>query len=293
MKKNSYENIKVLLKKNRINCINRNYFSNFILNYKHKDITSTININENTTFEDLEKELKKVRLFENIQFKSWDDCLISNKNYISSSIQKDLIFLRFNKEEWKELYKTNESTLEIKEIDLKSNDSIISNTSNSKNLQNDLCKKIYLLENNLAQNYSLDLILKYTGKGKDYILNELFLKEKEYSKLLQENEKYTNKAKTKAKLIIALGGILFIAELLLLYYGTFIEFSWDVTEPMTYLVTCLNFLLILLFNKKFKGSSAHSYFTNKILAKSFGKSKLENLKKMQEEIEFIKKQIKV
>lgn len=292
MKKNSYEKLARLLKKNRINNINRNYFSIFTLNYKHKDVTSTININDNTTFEELEKELKKFRLFENIQFKSWDDCLISNKNSISSSIQKDLIFLRFNKEEWKELYKSNENTLEIREIDLKANDSIKSNTSNS-NLQNDLCKKIYLLENNLAQNYSLDLILKYTGKGKDNILNELFLKEKEYSKLLQENEKYTNKAKTKAKLIIALGGILFIAELLLLYYGTFIEFSWDVTEPMTYLVTCLNFLLILLFHKKFKGSSAHSYFTNKFLAKSFGKSKLENLKKMQEEIEFIKKQIKV
>lgn len=270
-------------------------FSEFLLNYEHSYNKYTIKINESTTFEDLEKELKKTRFFENLQFKSWDDSLVSNKNSVISSTNKDMIFLRFNKEEWKEISRINNNIFEIKKIEISKIPNCNSNeiALEDENKISELKRKILQLENNVKKNYPLDLILNYTGKSNSLLQEELFSLEKEYSVLWQNKIKYENKAKSKAKFVIALGGILFIVELFLLYYGTFIEFSWDVTEPMTYLVTCFNFLLILLFNKKFKGASAHSYFTKKFLAKSFGTKNLVKIQELQQKINFIKNQVKI
>lgn len=269
-------------------------FSEFLLNYEHNYNKYSIKLNESTTFEDLEKELKKTRFFENLEFKSWDDSLVSIKNSVISSTNKDMIFLRFNKEEWKEISRINNNLFEIKRIEISK---IPNCNSNEKSLDenkiSELKRKILQLENNVKKNYPLDLILNYTGKSNSLLLEELFSLEKEYSVLWQNKIKYENKAKSKAKFVIALGGILFIVELFLLYYGTFIEFSWDVTEPMTYLVTCFNFLLILLFNKKFKGASAHSYFTKKFLTKSFGAKNLDKIQELQQKINFIKNQVKI
>jgi hypothetical protein len=61
----------------------------------------------------------------------------------------------------------------------------------------------------------------------------------------------------------------------LVYYGTFVLFTWDITEPMTYVMGCFNVVLFLIMRKRFGKLTAFEFYTQKYYTKLAKRNKLD------------------
>jgi len=139
-------------------------------------------------------------------------------------------------------------------------------------------KKSIFIKNENSQ--ILNLSDKTKANHLSEIMEEYYKCKTEIAKYTKTQTKHQNIAKALAKILIYLGGIFFIIELYLVYYLTFEVLSWDITEPMTYLLGCFNLILIFRLKKKFRGQDAFQYFTNLFLNIMLRKTKKIDFDKM-------------
>ena len=263
-----------------------------------------IELEENHRLVDLETEIKKSSFIQKVEFKSWDYCNISKQNEIKSCLDHPL-YLKVDKMEWQYLNKTPLNS-EIQELLNSFKDN---NNDNIDVFENHLIRQmIYkdykdieiklkqiLLKFNKSINqdklfemairlYSMKnfYINEKEGKHIDKNLNEIFEdyynSKEELDKMNQIMKKLEKKAYFKAKLFILIAPIIFFIQLLLIYFGTFQVYSWDIMEPMTYLLSILNLVGILIIRKKLGQNTAHRYYTNFFFKKLLRKRKFDEKK---------------
>jgi hypothetical protein len=267
----------------------------------------TIEIDKTKTLKDLETEIKKNYNFEKIEFRTWDNSNLSKNNELNLiRSESDPIFMKINTAEWQILnaknfeYTTTEHNVIQKHLvhNEKSDFELISKTLKNFNKNTNLTDKEFeeismnLLKikhsyNNRESNAALQ---KY--KNLYEVFSAFYKLKQEFASLHSIKEKLMWICETKAKILILLGGLLFLLELYLIYYGTFIKFSWDIVEPITYLVGCSNIVIILLYRRKFKEAGAFEYYSNKffmrqVRKKKFDLIKFEETQKKLKELEMI------
>jgi hypothetical protein len=254
----------------------------------------SLNLTEQSTFADIEKELKNMKYFEKVEFRTWDHCNISRVNDLQTFfVNNNMFFYRYDQLEWQIVSKQNiesiknyekvENLLKIDEIDKIKK--FITHYNEDKNLTDqeifEICLKIYRIRN-----------LNELKDNKNFIetFNEYYKLKTEFAKMNTMNDNYLRSAEGRARLLLLLAGLFFVIELGLIYYGTFIVYTWDITEPMTYLLGCFNIVVLLGLRKKFGNTSAFEYYTKKfynsiIKKKKFNNMKLEDTKSKIKEIE--------
>lgn len=217
---------------------------------------STFNLQDNKTLHDLEETIKSNKSIERIEFRSWDNSIISKSSSLRNTLinNTDPVFLRIDKLEWQEIKGSNTSA-NLKDSTNKLNIPL--------NEEQDI--KIQQIRN--YYNNSLDQKLMSDLGFSNYAqyFEALYQLKMDFNKTNSEYLHDERKAQRLTLILLSIGGLIFIIELGLLYWGTFIEYSWDITEPITYLVLCGNILLALLMKKKFKGIPSHQYFTQRFL----------------------------
>jgi hypothetical protein len=133
---------------------------------------------------------------------------------------------------------------------------------------------------------------KEQGKAFANLMDKYYSLKKEYANLLFQEEKLLSSANKKAKFLIFLGGFLFTFQLGLLYYGTFVLYSWDITEPITYLVGCSNLFLACVLKSKFKQKSPFEFFRFKFFQRTnFFKKDYPRLLSLKDEIAALEKKL--
>lgn len=273
---------KVIFKKfSSENTLTKNNYSNieFTLPNQKKVLLS---VNQNSTIEDITKEIRKNGKYENIEFQTWDNKQITISNDLSAIFAADEpIFFRVDNNEYQiiettrnEVDKSNEiresqynPIINVKE-DVDCIKEKISKINRNKNLSDaeltNVAISLFKLRNLLKEDHHEN---KANLKELNSLFEEYYRLKQEYIKDFNQQQKYIRKSEIFAKSILLCGGLFFVSQLALLYYGTFILFSWDITEPICYLVSCANLVLILYFRKKFGNNGALKYFTNKFYKK--------------------------
>jgi len=267
----------------------------------------TIDIDDTKTLKDLETEIKKNYNFEKIEFRTWDNSNISKNNELNLiRFESDPIFMKINTAEWQIMNAKNfefTSTEHIviqkdlvhnEKLDFENISEVVTNFNKNENLTQKEINEISMNLMKIKHSYNNR---EFTAAFKKY--NNLYEVFSAFYKLKQEfanfhsiKEKLMWICETKAKILILLGGLLFILELFLIYYGTFVKYSWDIVEPITYLVGCSNIVLILLYRRKFKETGAFEYYSNKffmrqVRKKKFDLIKFEETQKKLQELEMI------
>jgi len=261
-----------------------------------------VTIEGNKTLSDFEAEVKKGDKFRTVEFRSWDHSVISKNNFISDVFKnRDPVFIRVSNMEWQllnsSLFDTNTTEkFKIKE-DFAHNaqDEIKAIKENLKRLDRseklnekdfeDLAVSIYrikffnsgLKEVNEFKNSKLSNLYK----NLEEVFEDFYQLKSEYVKLYKIKEKLINKSEFRTKALFLLAGVIFIFELLFIYWGTFVRFSWDIVEPITYLIGCANLVLILLLKRKMGNLSPKEYYINRFFNRMVRKGKF-NQKQLEE-----------
>ena len=258
----------------------------------------SLQFDDMTTVKDLETVIKKNYNYEKIEFRTWDNSTISKNNHLSlMRSESDPIFMRINTSEWQMInaknfdYTTTENNMIKYDLthDEKTDLGEISETIRSFNKNPNLTdKEIQDISMNLLKikhAYSNSDLLPVLDKYKNLeeIFSVYYNLRHEFARLHLEKEKIMWKSETKARILILLGGLFFIVQLMLIYYGTFVKYSWDIVEPMTYLMGCMNIVIVLLHRRKFKNFSALDYYTNKFFLKKVTKKKFDIINYQQTE----------
>lgn len=282
--------------------VNKRLFSDMIHSVKFNLLMPNLQqkeiiIDRNKTFKDIEDEVKKDNTHTTLEFRTWDYSIISKANDIDSSLNTDEpLFVKVGSMEWQLLNKEKNETIELQTEKHRLKEDFSHDAR--KELESITNKVRALNKNNLLTQQDLDKIALDLFKIKKSYYSEsvndtmsqfrnltdmfesYYKLKSEFAKLSMTKSELLNQCGTKAKLLIALGGLLFVTELILIYYGVFIQYSWDIVEPMTYLVGCANFVLILYYRKKLGNLSAHQYYTQKFF------NKIVKRKKFNEELYF-------
>lgn len=129
-----------------------------------------------------------------------------------------------------------------------------------------------------------DFNLKENSKAHNLleVMEEYYKCKSEYAKSIQVQNNLDLRAKALTKILIYLGGIFFILELIAIYYFTFEVYTWDITEPIVYMLGCINLIIICLFKRKFNKAEPFTYFRYLFLRFFIRRSKKIDLKKMEE-----------
>lgn len=265
--------------------------------------TRSFAIESNKRLSDLEAEIKKNSQVQKVEFKSWDYCKVSKENEIEECLRHPL-YIRIDKMEWqllndfkhdpeitKNINFVNEVSFtkteayeglkhrqaiyrEFKDIEdqLKG---LVKSTNNNNKISDD---KIFSLATKLysIKNFYLN---ETEGKHFDTSLNEIFEgyynSKEELGKMNLVKTSLEKKASRRALLIILLAPLIFLLELIAIYIGTFQIYSWDITEPMTYLLSIANMVAILYYRKKIGNDGAHTYYRNRFFKKYVRKGKFD------------------
>lgn len=126
-------------------------------------------------------------------------------------------------------------------------------------------------------------------------------KQREYIKICEKKAKLDKKAKRRAKALLALGSSIVIGQFGFIMAGTFLYLSWDIMEPISYVMMLGNFTFGMLFYAKYKEEFELSTL-QEMISKSFAKGmyrrngidivKLEDLEKeIRENQEILSKSI--
>ena len=278
--------------------------------------TFEISIDTNKKLSELEAEIRKTSLVSGVEFKSWDYCKISKDNHLKYALEHPL-YLKLDKMEW-QLVNDIAHDIEIQKCinfvnDIKwENSEMFEGLKIKQNIYRDFKEIEQKLKKFLNKHgksitdeklyeiavrlYSIKNLYNHETQGKqiDQNLNEMFENYYDAKKQLgimnlQKNS-LERKAYIKGKFVILLAPLIFLVQLVLIYIGTFQIYSWDITEPMTYLLSIANMVGVLYFRKKFKDHGAHRYykifFFNKYVSKGkFDMKKYEGLKKKVEDYE--------
>ena len=242
-----------------------------------------------STITDFENEVRKMKHIDNIEIRAWDNSRVSKNSLIEDVLIKsnEPIFMKIDRMEWQELITENKE----KEENIPSLIERIRKINKNKNLQESQLESVEERVLQIRKFYDNSLNDKLIDREKHNSISSLFSNyyslKSELSKMTKEYDSFRKTSEKQSLAIILLGGTLFIAELLALYYGTFIILSWDITEPITYLVTCFNLVLVMLLKRKFGSLSAHDFFSNwflrnKLRRKNFNVAKFESIKKVIE-----------
>ena len=76
---------------------------------------------------------------------------------------------------------------------------------------------------------------------------QLLIKEKRVSELEQVKSSLDQRAFKRANRILTLGASVMIGQFAFIMAGTYIVFSWDVMEPIAYLMSMVNFTAAFMF----------------------------------------------
>lgn len=263
-------------------------------NQKNADI----NFNANSTFKDIEQEIRKTGNYESVEFRTWHNSKISKANDTKPSFDhSDMIFLQIDRTEWQMLenpYIKSEQNNQDNFLDININVKhqldekeeieqiykVVKDQANKKNIKlstQDL-NMTSLTLHKIKNYYNSDLTPHLTNRSLTSIYEEYYQSKLTYAKMLHEKNDITRNAEILAKATLLLGGLFFVAQLGLLYYGTFILYTWDITEPITYLVGCSNLVLILYFRKKFGNLSALDYFKSTFAKRIARRRKFDDIK---------------
>ena len=97
--------------------------------------------------------------------------------------------------------------------------------------------------------------------------------EEKQSELIQLTKKYTalyKKADFRSKSLLTLGSTIFISQFAFIMSGTFVYYSWDVMEPISYVMMLGNFTAGMLFYANYKDEMQLTT-VRKMLADRFAK----------------------
>ncbi len=267
----------------------------------------SFNYNDTTTFKDIEEEIKEDNKFTTIEFKTWDNSIISKNNSIMTTFQQadsDPIFLKVNNMEWQLLNLGKFQLAYAEDYDLKKDlvynpiyelkelTKKITNIGKNSNFTNDEINKIALQLFKIKHHYNS---IEFRSKLSEYknledLLEKYYTYKSEYVSLHKIFRGLLASSELKSKLLILFGGLFFVIELALIYYGTFILLSWDITEPMTYLLGCFNVVLIFALKRKMGNLSPSEFFTGRFLnkamkKKNFNKKHFDEVKMKLKEME--------
>jgi hypothetical protein len=251
-----------------------------------------ISIEDDSSLDDLEKEIKKHYKYEKIEFRTWDNAKIGKNNELSSIMSRnDPVFVKINTFEWQilnsekfeytntEKYKVKEDFSHDVRSELKDVNKTVNKFNNNKSLTGkeieEISFELFKIKH-FHHNRDIRAIIDQY-KNLDDIFENFYNLKHEYARLHALKEKLMKNCELKSKLLITLGGILFILELIGIYYGTFIVYSWDIVEPITFLLGCANLILILFFKKKFGTFGAFEYFSMKFFNRLIKKKKFDQL----------------
>ena len=252
-----------------------------------------LNNNESFTLKNLKDEILKHKKFENLEFYSWDNSRLSIENRLVDVLKEEELnptYIKIDRLEFFELKNNEEKTVNLSMLE--NNTININNNINFIKLQtyyNNLLEEKLILNTEEQKNFEENINTTTTNTtftpthtttttNISTLYEKLHLLKKEYSTLLKNEEILSKSADKKTLFLILLAGSLFIIELILLYYGTFIVFSWDLTEPMIYLVTCANLVLVLLIKTKFRNVPAHKYLRGYFMRKKTQNSRINSIR---------------
>jgi|LauGreDrversion4_2_1035121.scaffolds.fasta_scaffold1749476_1 hypothetical protein len=95
-------------------------------------------------------------------------------------------------------------------------------------------------------------------------------KQREYIKICEKKATLDKKANWRAKAILALGSSIVIGQFGFVMAGTFLYLSWDIMEPISYMIMLGNFTAGMLFYAKYKEEFELSTL-QEMISKSFAK----------------------
>ena len=238
-----------------------------------------VNKENNKKLLDLEEEIKKNSFIQKINFKTWDYCSISKENNIKSCLEHPL-YMKIDKMEW-QLINNSLDNVDIQKyinFDIELNNGIKRKHLIYKDfieLQENLIQFMKKYNKSLSEDelyliavklYSLKHYYvnqkenKHIDKNLNEILEEYYSLKEELNKMNLTKSQLEQKASFKAKLFILIAPLIFLVQLILIYIGTFQIYSWDIIEPMTYLMSIANFIGILYFRKKIGSDTTHNHY---------------------------------
>jgi hypothetical protein len=158
-----------------------------------------------------------------------------------------------------------------------------------------IASQLFKIENSIYLNKEIsDFNFKENIKVHNLsdLMEEYYRCKKEYAKFKDYEEGKSKTANFLAKILIYLGGLFFIGELYWIYYITFEVYSWDITEPMVYLLGLFNVIVVAILRIKLKGLTPHEFFGKfflRMISRKYKKSQLNNLEKIRKQIKDIEK----
>lgn len=244
----------------------KNVDSNINFNVVLPNLKKTnVILNTNSTIFEFENELRKIKNFEFLEIRNWNFSLITKNSTLFDILyySRNPTFLKVDRMEWQEIYNN------------KLRDNILAEEINKNKLLSEfdileIKRKITKFKYSYSNSINKKVFDEYNNISE--IFNNLYDLKYEYNIMNKKLEKIDKKCQRKALLLILFSGSLFIIELFCLYYGTFILYSWDIIEPMTYLLTCFNFLLLIIAKRKFGKFSPHEYLRNYFFQKKIKSS---------------------
>ena len=278
--------------------------------------TVEVSIDANQKLSELEAEIKKNSFIQGVEFKSWDYCKISKDNLIKYALEHPL-YLKLDKMEW-QLVNDIADDIEIQKSINFVNDLKWENTDmfeglkqkqliyrDYKDIEQKLKKFVQKHEKSISEEKLFDIAIRLysvknlyihetQGNNIDQNLNETFENyykaKKDLRIMISQKTNLERKAAFKGKCLILIAPLIFLIQLIAIYIATFQIYSWDITEPMTYLLSIGNIVGILYFRKKFGDLNAHKYYKNMFFRKyvrkgKFDLKKYEELKKKLEDYE--------
>lgn len=269
--------------------LSKNVESNINFNVILPNLKKTnVILKSNSTIFEFENELRKIKNFEFLEIRNWNFSLITKNSNLFDILyfSRNPTFLKVDRMEWQEIYNN------------KLKDNILLEDINKNKLLSDfeiyeikrkITKFKYSYSNSINEKVLLD---EYNISG---IFNNLYDLKYEYNIMNKKLEKIEKNCQRKALLLILFSGSLFIIELFCLYYGTFILYSWDIIEPMTYIMTCFNFLLLIIAKRKFGRLSPHEYLKNYFFQRKIKSSNfnLESYNQMRRNILLIENKLNI
>lgn len=246
--------------------VSKNVDSNINFNVVLPNLKKTnIILKTNSTIFEFENELRKIKNFEFLEIRNWNFSLITKNSTLFDILyySRNPTFLKVDRMEWQEIYNN------------KLRDNILAEEINKNKLLSEfdileIKRKITKFKYSYSNSINKKVFDEYNNISE--IFNNLYDLKYEYNIMNKKLEKIDKKCQRKALLLILFSGSLFIIELFCLYYGTFILYSWDIIEPMTYLLTCFNFLLLIIAKRKFGKFSPHEYLRNYFFQKKIKSS---------------------
>jgi hypothetical protein len=235
----------------------------------------SVNLEDNSTFNDIEDGLRKQKYMEKIQFRLWDHAVIAKSNELKTFFENnEMFFFRYDYNEWQVVSKENvptEPNVRAKsfgpETEFKRISEIVHAHNTNKKLTEDELFKLSLSLFRLRNSHQEFSSLINNKHSLSELFEEYYKLKGDYARMSIERDKYLLAAEKRAKLLILLAGLVLVIELCLIYYGTFIVYTWDITEPMTYLLGCANIVLFLILRKRYGNQTAFEYHTDKFFSR--------------------------